>query len=1612
MFKRILSVIICACLVLTSCSKNKEVLSDNDNLPAQGGRIPTEDKFDLTPIKSDKNGMDISSGFQLTSKDNINEKYVKDNLKIIPEEEFKIDKVSSTVYNIIPRSQLENDKIYQVALADEEYDYSWAFQTKKKFEVESTLPADDSNDVPVNSGIEMYFSLSKPKKMDDFFEISPKVEGKFMINGSTVIFVPEQLDKNTIYTVTVKKGFGLEDGSDELNEDYVFSFKTQTDREQLYFDRPIINIHESNPKIIDAYVNGEKEYNISIFRYKDTDKFAEDVYKYAETGKFPKEINKDILTLNGTIKQKPFMMSTDYYYRNAMFELPDDIPKGYYLLEFRADDSSEPQYLFLQINDILIYNAIFTEQFLVFACDGNTGKGIIGASVLLNNEEIGRTGEDGTLVYDMDDSELKTIMLRVKSDGYNDFIYGESSYIERYYYRSMYDRTRYMTYIDTDRPVYLPNDTVNVWGFARYRDNKSLNRVKIELMEQGTELILETKYADLTSIGTYQTQFDLENVTSEGLIIKVYDNDILISVEYISVKKYTKPLYTLKGELSREFGTSGENINYKINANFFDGYPVSNLNLNFKVSNYGYDGNVVYSGMDQVFTLDENGEYTVMLDTQVRSTGWRPVSLNIDCYNNDAEETSVASRENLLIFPKEKMLELEQDINNPEKVDVLFHEMNIENYNPDNYYDWYAGYENLRGTPQNDKVHVTVTERYYEKVKKGEQYDFINKVNEILYDYNLVEDVVFNEYINTVSGIVQVIIPDFNPEKGYTVQAYYEDNNGGILEESYFSGRSRPYYRDYYELNAEGYKDNYRLNEDLKLQLTYGDKNVENIEKDNMFIMFMRNGLLDYAVTENTGFQTSFKEDYIPNVMLNCVYVKNGYIYQVGADLLMYDRSERELKLDISTDKEEYRPGEEVKLKINATDENNIPCVADINISVVDEAYFALFNKNTDTLSELYSYSWDSGLRRSYLSNIDLSAESSMAERGGGGGDDGVFRDEFKDTNIFETVRTDKNGNAEMKFKLADNLTSWRITCQGISDKLYAGSEIKNITVSLPFYVDMIMGSEYLKDDKINVFLRVFGNEADNSEQVEYKVDIINKDTGKKLNYSEKGKAGDYTNISLGNLDEGEYEIYASAKSKGAQDGIKEEFRVVDSSIYFNNTDYYKLSENMVLDEVYSNPVITLFNESSSDFYNSLETISSANGKRIDQTVCSMIAAKYINEYFDGDLYFDEAELLNQINKYESEDGGLRLFPYSEPDVEVTAKAAHVLDNNYLEAKQKSYFKNILDTDVYSDQIPAALWGLSKYKEPVLLKIYELLENEDLKIRDRIYLSLALAELGDNKTARKYYSEITPNLKNSGEYLYLWTEEDAEDNYDLTALLAILGGKVRDYDTSDKLFKYIYNKPSKYTLSSIEQLIYIMDRNITELDEIKDLFGEVTVTVDGGSKTYKLKLFDRESFAVRKDKIKDVKFSGINGSIACKVEALGNKDDLEKNRTEDFSISIGYADSTTQEEQISYNYSDVVRVTIVPKINPKIEYGCYEITYVVPSGFRYIEGYRDSTWAYANGQKFIFDYYYNRKNPNERSIVFYMQAAQKGEYTVDYAVIKEYFESKLNYVEKTKLTVN
>jgi len=57
---------------------------------------------------------------------------------------------------------------------------------------------------------------------------------------------------------------------------------------------------------------------------------------------------------------------------------------------------------------------------------------------------------------------------------------------------------------------------------------------------------------------------------------------------------------------------------------------------------------------------------------------------------------------------------------------------------------------------------------------------------------------------------------------------------------------------------------------------------------------------------------------------------------------------------------------------MNSTDLNGKPVVASLNLSVVDEAFFALQDQYVNTLNSLYSYNLPSGMLTYYISYIPI----------------------------------------------------------------------------------------------------------------------------------------------------------------------------------------------------------------------------------------------------------------------------------------------------------------------------------------------------------------------------------------------------------------------------------------------------------------------------------------------------------------------------------------------------------------------------------------------------------------------------------------------------------------
>ncbi len=176
------SVGIAALLGAFSSRNIKDAVSSSDAAMSRESTIDFKDTgVNITALEFDSLGVSPTSAFKLVFDKTPDEKELLSSLSVKPEQAFQLKKVSGSEYSMEFEKPLNKDSLYRFLLSDKSTgaEQSWAFQTKKSFNVLRTLPRDKSIQVPVNSGIEITFSHENIKNPEKYFEISPKTGGRF-----------------------------------------------------------------------------------------------------------------------------------------------------------------------------------------------------------------------------------------------------------------------------------------------------------------------------------------------------------------------------------------------------------------------------------------------------------------------------------------------------------------------------------------------------------------------------------------------------------------------------------------------------------------------------------------------------------------------------------------------------------------------------------------------------------------------------------------------------------------------------------------------------------------------------------------------------------------------------------------------------------------------------------------------------------------------------------------------------------------------------------------------------------------------------------------------------------------------------------------------------------------------------------------------------------------------------------------------------------------------------------------------------------------------------------------------------------------------------------------
>ncbi len=232
-------------------------------------------------------------------------------------------------------------------------------------------------------------------------------------------------------------------------------------------------------------------------------------------------------------------------------------------------------------------------------------------------------------------------------------------------------------------------------------------------------------------------------------------------------------------------------------------------------------------------------------------------------------------------------------------------------------------------------------------------------------------------------------------------------------------------------------KESYKVGETAKILV----KSLVPVTK--ALLALQRGHVLEYRVIDLGGnashFELPIAEGMIPNLYVSIVAhvgrnAEHPPLLYSGDVELRVEPERKRLDVALATDRKGekdtppiYRPGDEVKVRIKTTDADGKPHSAHVIVSVADESVLKLLNyKLPDLVKKFYYQRPDSVITSSSM--ISLKA-------GDGGLAAGKRRRIFKDTAFFAAnVTTDDKGEAEVSFKLPDDLTTWVIEALGITE--------------------------------------------------------------------------------------------------------------------------------------------------------------------------------------------------------------------------------------------------------------------------------------------------------------------------------------------------------------------------------------------------------------------------------------------------------------------------------------------------------------------------------------------------------------------------------------------------
>lgn len=676
-----------------------------------------------------------------------------------------------------------------------------------------------------------------------------------------------------------------------------------------------------------------------------------------------------------------------------------------------------------------------------------------------------------------------------------------------YYYPYGNSSARFVLLTYPERPIYRPGQEVYFKSIIRewVEEKGLLNYAGKPMSVTITDSRGSTVHRDsmtTNEFGTINGHFTLADEPPLGFYsirVRVEDNEYYADFQ---VEEYKKPEYKVEVTTEKQNFARGDVIKATVKADYFFGSPVTGAEVEYFVFRSRY-WRPWWRGTDYEWYYEEDGGESHSYRQEMIESNTAKLDekgeLSISVYTD-----AIAKQDFIYRIQANVVDQSRRSISAAKSVEVtrgLFG-VTLRNakwvYKPKDKIDLTVTTRDFKNNPVAAPFIVKVTRVWWDRIEYQQ-----NNVTQ--YKYNKHEAVTAQFAGKTGADGAGVVYFNADQSGYYSAEVTATDSRGNKIAESASVYVADESYTAYWGNESDASitiipdKASYKPGETMHALVTMPLSNSDalvSIECGDMYETIPM-----HFDGSSKMIDVEIREEFVPNIYLSVSTMLNGEFVHQSTRILTLPQ-EKFLNVELLNDKRIYLPGESGTLHVQVTDGEGSPVRnAEVSISVVDEAVYAIAPENTrdmkktfyavrynevETQASVYFnfYGYSRSLRKDEMAldaanakaghamamSVEEAKKIAYGDVKGELFQEAVVRKDFRDMILWSpTVVTDGNGSARVVVKYPDNLTTWRATARVINKETQVGSSVSRVIARKDLIVRMETPRYFMEGDECSI---------------------------------------------------------------------------------------------------------------------------------------------------------------------------------------------------------------------------------------------------------------------------------------------------------------------------------------------------------------------------------------------------------------------------------------------------------------------------------------------------------------------------------------------------------------